>query len=71
MSSPPDPRPQRPGVSQIGEATPGRLVVFNANGQIMDIGEAAAVYVSGLPTADPGVVGQLWSDSGVLTISAG
>ncbi len=27
--------------------------------------------MSGLPTADPHVVGRLWSNSGVLTVSAG
>jgi hypothetical protein len=71
MPSPPDPRPQRPGLSQIGEATSGRLVVWNGNGQIQDIGEATVVLVSGLPTADPHVAGQLWTNSGVLTVSAG
>lgn len=29
------------------------------------------VIFSGLPTSDPGVLGQLWSNSGVLTVSAG
>lgn len=32
----------------------------------------APIFVEGtLPTADPNVEGQVWSDSGVLTISAG
>ena len=32
---------------------------------------SGVVILSGLPTADPAVAGQLWSDSGVLTVSAG
>ena len=31
----------------------------------------AVVDASQLPTADPAVAGQVWSDSGVLTVSAG
>ena len=30
-----------------------------------------AVIFSGLPTSDPSVAGQLWNNSGVLTVSAG
>lgn len=30
-----------------------------------------AIIFSGLPTSDPSVAGQLWSNSGVLTVSAG
>lgn len=29
------------------------------------------VIISDLPTSDPSVAGQLWSNSGVLTVSAG
>jgi hypothetical protein len=29
------------------------------------------IDTSTLPTADPSVAGQIWSDSGVLTVSAG
>jgi hypothetical protein len=29
------------------------------------------IIISDLPTSDPSVAGQLWSDSGVLTVSAG
>jgi hypothetical protein len=32
---------------------------------------SGVVILSGLPTADPAVAGQLWNDSGVLTVSAG
>ena len=29
------------------------------------------IIISDLPTSDPSVAGQLWSNSGVLTVSAG
>lgn len=29
------------------------------------------VLITGLPTSDPSVAGALWSNSGVLTVSAG
>lgn len=32
---------------------------------------SGAVVLSGLPTSDPAVAGQLWSNAGVLTVSAG
>lgn len=32
---------------------------------------SGVVTLSGLPTADPEVIGQLWSNEGVLTVSAG
>jgi len=32
---------------------------------------SGAVILSGLPTADPHVVGELWNNAGVLTVSAG
>ena len=34
-------------------------------------GPHSLVIFTDLPTADPEVVGQLWSNSGVLTVSAG
>ena len=34
-------------------------------------GTNSVVIFSDLPTADPEVVGQLWNNSGVLTVSAG
>jgi hypothetical protein len=34
-------------------------------------GTNSVVIFTDLPTADPEVVGQLWSNSGVLTVSAG
>lgn len=32
---------------------------------------SGAVIMTGLPTSDPAVAGQLWANSGVLTVSAG
>jgi hypothetical protein len=31
----------------------------------------ASIFMANLPTSDPGVAGQLWADSGVVTVSAG
>jgi len=33
--------------------------------------DGTTIIISDLPTSDPSVAGQLWSDSGVLTVSAG
>lgn len=50
-------------------ATTGAVTVNATYGA--NIETAGTVIFSGLPTADPHVVGQLWSNSGVLTVSAG
>ena len=34
-------------------------------------GGFADVRIQSLPTSDPGVAGQIWSNSGVLTVSSG
>ena len=44
---------------------------FGAATSITDLTASGVVILSGLPTADPLVAGQLWSNSGVLTVSAG
>ena len=36
-----------------------------------DLSASGVVIFSNLPTSDPAVAGQLWSDAGVLTVSAG
>ena len=36
-----------------------------------DLTASGVVTFSGLPTSDPAVAGQLWLDTGVLTVSAG
>tara|TARA_R100001163_G_C4950090_1_gene118218 strand:- start:298 stop:462 length:165 start_codon:yes stop_codon:yes gene_type:complete len=33
--------------------------------------ETNTIYMSNLPTSDPGVAGQLWADSGVVKVSSG
>lgn len=33
--------------------------------------DGTTIVITDLPVADPQVVGQLWNDSGVLTVSAG
>jgi len=33
--------------------------------------DGTTVVISDLPTSDPGVAGQLWNNSGVLSVSAG
>ena len=55
-------------------ATTGDVTVtatFGAATSITDLTADGAVIFSGLPTSDPAVAGQLWSNSGVLTVSAG
>lgn len=71
MPIPPDPRPQRMGLIQMGEITPNGLATWDSNGKLQDASTATVVILSGLPTVDPQVAGQLWSNSGVLTVSAG
>lgn len=34
-------------------------------------GSNSVIILSNLPTSDPSVAGQLWSNSGVVTVSAG
>ena len=44
---------------------------FGAATTVNDLTVADVVIFSGLPTSDPTVAGQLWSNAGVLTVSAG
>lgn len=44
---------------------------FGAATTVNDLTVADVVIFSGLPTSDPAVAGQLWSNAGVLTVSAG
>ncbi|MDA9406513.1 MULTISPECIES: hypothetical protein [unclassified Bradyrhizobium] len=44
---------------------------INFNGVTFSVSAAGKLIVSALPTADPHVVGALWANSGVLTVSAG
>lgn len=46
-------------------------------GNVLNLGSVkltvsgANVIITGLPTSDPSVAGALWSNSGVVTVSAG
>jgi hypothetical protein len=51
-------------------------VLFNSDGSVMlkagsDATDFKFINFAGVPATDPNIVGMLWSDSGVLTISAG
>lgn len=55
-------------------ATTGVVTVdatFGAATTVNDLTVADVVIMSGLPTADPTVAGQLWNDAGTLKVSAG
>jgi hypothetical protein len=55
-------------------ATTGAVTVdatFAAATVIEDLTASGTVILSGLPTEDPGVEGQLWNNSNVLNVSAG
>lgn len=59
---------RRPGgdfldVESGGAITLGASVAVTVSG--------TNVVITGLPTSDPAVAGALWSNSGVLTLSAG
>ncbi|MFT4116584.1 hypothetical protein [Bradyrhizobium sp.] len=48
---------------------PGGTVNFS--GVAFTVNAAGKLVITGLPTADPHVVGQLYSNGGALTVSAG
>jgi len=50
-------------VNQGGTALTVGSIVFTASG--------TNIVVTGLPTSDPAVAGALWSNTGVVTVSAG
>ena len=55
-------------------ATTGAVTVdatFAAATVIEDLTASGTIILSGLPTSDPSVAGQLYSNAGVLTVSAG
>lgn len=55
-------------------ATTGAVTITATLGpatSVTTLTASGAVIFSGLPIADPLVAGQLWSNSGVLTVSAG
>ena len=44
---------------------------YGANASVVNLAASGTVILSNLPTANPNVAGQIWSNSGVLTVSAG
>lgn len=44
---------------------------YGANASVVNLAASGTVTLSNLPVADPNVAGQIWSNSGVLTVSAG
>lgn len=48
-------------------------VTGNVSGEVSatDLSASGVVIFSDLPTSDPSVAGQLWSNTGVVTVSAG
>lgn len=44
---------------------------YGTNAAITNLTASGTVIFSGLPTADPAVAGAVWSNSGVLSLSAG
>ena len=44
---------------------------YGANASVTNLTASGTIILSGLPTANPNVAGQIWSNSGVLTVSAG
>ncbi len=57
------------GFKDITKAAATGVVTENIS--ITYDGTNSVVILSDLPTSDPSVAGQLWSNSGVLTVSAG
>lgn len=55
----------------------GDSITLDPNGKIVfgnvtfSISASGKLVITGLPTADPLAAGQLWSDSGALTVSSG
>ena len=58
-----------PVVSQNGFQGAATVTTLTTTGTVTING--TEIIISDLPTADPTVAGQLWSNSGVLTVSAG
>lgn len=56
------------GCNRQTVAPGGSLKIGNA---VFTVNAAGQVIVTGLPTANPNVAGALYSNSGVLTLSAG
>lgn len=54
-----------------GVLGPDGQVALNGNGVTVTTDAAGHMILTNVPTVDPHVVGALWSNAGVLTLSAG
>ncbi len=53
------------------QATAKRTITLpDSSGDVL-VNDSGAVFLTDLPTSDPGVANQLWNDSGALKVSAG
>jgi hypothetical protein len=59
---------RKPGGDEMVVDNGGKLTLGNA---AISIDASGRAIVTGLPAADPKVVGALWANAGVLTVSAG
>jgi hypothetical protein len=55
----------------LGSGSEHPVVLRTNNAERLRVRADGAIVISGLPTADPQVAGQLWNNAGVLSISAG
>lgn len=55
----------------IGDMSGGDLTVEEITVTGESSIDGATIVLPNLPTADPGVAGQLWNDAGALKVSAG
>lgn len=61
-------------ITTSGVSVPNLTASTTVTASIMTttaLNASGVVKFTGLPTSDPSVAGQLWSNSGVLTVSAG
>lgn len=63
------------GIKQEIKYEEGVLYVFDGDSFVavgsLDQVFSGTVTMSGLPTSDPSVAGELWANTGVVTVSAG
>ena len=55
--------------ASTGTVTTGST--YGANASVVNLATSGTVILSNVPVADPNVAGQVWSNAGVLTLSAG
>ena len=54
--------------ASTGTVTTGST--YGTNASVANLTASGTVILSGLPTSDPNVAGAIWSNSGVITLSA-